>query len=62
LFNGHLISFADDKIAVTNLYTAFKGNEDELLSFDRVHPNPKGYQVIADELDELGYSPVLYIT
>lgn len=59
LFNIHLRSFADEKTAVTNINTAFKGNENELLSFDRIHPNSKGYQVIADGLNELGYSPLV---
>jgi lysophospholipase L1-like esterase len=60
LFNSHLQSFTDENTAVTNINTAFKGNENELLSFDRIHPNSKGYQVIAEELDELGYNLLVF--
>jgi lysophospholipase L1-like esterase len=58
LFNRHLKTFANGRVAVTNLYDAFKGNEENLLSFDKIHPNPNGYQVIAKELNKLGYSPL----
>jgi lysophospholipase L1-like esterase len=58
LFNRHLKTFANEKVAVTNLYEGFKGNEEKLLSFDKIHPNPNGYQVIAEELNKLGYWPL----
>jgi lysophospholipase L1-like esterase len=58
LFNKHLRSFTNGNIAITDAYHSFKGNEDKFLSCDRLHPNPKGYQVIAEELNKLGYYPI----
>jgi lysophospholipase L1-like esterase len=59
LFNQHLGSFTNGQIAITNVYSAFKGKEDQFLSSDRLHPNPEGYQIIAEELNRLGYSPLV---
>lgn len=56
--NAHLRSLTSSTIRITNLYAAFKGREKELLSADKIHPNPQGYQVIAEELNRLGYSPL----
>jgi lysophospholipase L1-like esterase len=42
-------------VKVADLYSAFKGRERELISWDSIHPNQKGYQVIAVALYELGY-------
>jgi lysophospholipase L1-like esterase len=59
LFNKHLSSFTNGQIAITNVYSAFKGKEDQFLSSDRIHPNSEGYQIIAEELKRLGYSPLV---
>jgi lysophospholipase L1-like esterase len=40
------------------LYSAFKGREEELLSRDNVHPNQKGYIVMAKTIEGLGYGPL----
>ncbi|WNB90199.1 GDSL-type esterase/lipase family protein [Bacillus sp. NEB1478] len=43
-------------VKVADLYEAFIGRERKLVSFDTVHPNKNGYQVIAVVLYELGFS------
>lgn len=59
LFNSHLRKgCAQGNLAVTNLYRAFKGKEEALLSIDKIHPNQKGYQVISEELNKLGYASI----
>ncbi|MBM7604521.1 lysophospholipase L1-like esterase [Metabacillus crassostreae] len=59
LFNQHLNSFHNGKtILVADLYSAFQGRQDELLSRDRIHPNNLGYKMIAETLSELGYPAV----
>lgn len=56
LFNRHLSSFDNNKtIRVVDIYTVFKGRQEELLSRDRIHPNNLGYQEIANTLVQLGY-------
>jgi lysophospholipase L1-like esterase len=56
LFNRHLNSFDNrSTIRVANLYSVFKGRQDELLSRDQIHPNNLGYQAIANTLFSLGY-------
>lgn len=47
-YNSRVCGFAD-------IYDAFSGRERELLSIDHLHPNGKGYRVIAERLQELGY-------
>ncbi|GAA0370418.1 GDSL-type esterase/lipase family protein [Bacillus horti] len=58
-FNSGLHGFSNKNIRVANVFSAFKGNERELLSQDRVHPNAKGYEVIANTLHQLGYAPLI---
>ncbi|WP_226671569.1 GDSL-type esterase/lipase family protein [Metabacillus litoralis] len=56
LFNQHLNSFHNGKtIFVADLYSVFKGKQEELLSRDRIHPNNLGYKKIAEQLIALGY-------
>jgi lysophospholipase L1-like esterase len=57
LFNRHLNSFDNGStIRVADIYSAFKGRQDELLSRrDHIHPNDLGYQEIAYTLFHLGY-------
>ncbi|BCG56732.1 GDSL-type esterase/lipase family protein [Paenibacillus sp. URB8-2] len=47
-YNSKVCGFAD-------IYGAFAGYERELLSIDHLHPNGKGYRVIADRLQSIGY-------
>lgn len=56
-FNSQLRASSASKpnTRITNLYPIFKGREQELLSADKIHPNPQGYQVIAENLHALGY-------
>jgi lysophospholipase L1-like esterase len=57
LFNRQLNSFDNGStIRVADLYSIFKGRQDELLSRrDHIHPNDLGYQEIAETLVHLGY-------
>ncbi len=57
-YNSFLATLGGPNYRVANIYPAFEGNERELLSLDRVHPNSRGYRVIAEELNRLGYSPL----
>lgn len=47
-YNSHVCRFA-------SIYSEFYRNERGLLSIDHLHPNGRGYRVIADKLDSLGY-------
>jgi lysophospholipase L1-like esterase len=57
-FNDHLGSFSGEYIKIANIRSTFKGNEDKLLSYDKIHPNEQGYFTIANALNELGYDPL----
>lgn len=57
-YNSFLDSLGGPNYRVANIYPAFEGNERALLSLDRVHPNSRGYRVIAEELNQLGYAPL----
>jgi lysophospholipase L1-like esterase len=41
---------------VVDMHAAFLGREKKLLSIDRLHPNRKGYRVMAEQLHDLGYA------
>ncbi|WP_106766130.1 GDSL-type esterase/lipase family protein [Paenibacillus faecalis] len=41
-----------------DVYSRFKGREQEMLSIDGVHPSTKGHRVIAEQLSHLGYRPL----
>jgi lysophospholipase L1-like esterase len=59
LFNKHIKSFEEFPcVKVADLYSAFQGREKELVSFDTVHPNKKGYQVIAVTIYDLGFCEI----
>ncbi|MBS4171984.1 GDSL-type esterase/lipase family protein [Bacillus sp. FJAT-49736] len=45
-------------IKVANIHDRFKGRTKELLARDHVHPNDKGYGIIADAIFELGVDPL----
>lgn len=55
-FNRQLNSFDNGKtIRVADIYSVFKGRQEDLLSKDHIHPNNLGYQEIAHTLTQLGY-------
>ncbi|GGK32253.1 spore germination lipase LipC [Caldalkalibacillus thermarum] len=59
-FNQELKRFEEQPtVKVIPVYKAFKGREGQVLWIDRLHPNAKGYEVIAEELDKAGYYPLL---
>ncbi|MBS4189866.1 hypothetical protein KHA94_06570 [Bacillus sp. FJAT-49705] len=57
-FNSMINSFGrETNVKVADIYSAFKGNEEALLSKGGVHPNSEGYYQMALALSRLGYSP-----
>lgn len=57
-FNRHLMGLSDGYLRVADIYTQFSGREKELMSVDGLHPNGRGYRVIAEQLNRLGYKPL----
>jgi len=49
-FNGILRKCRDRDIRDVDVYRAFKGRERELMYEDGVHPNARGYQVMAEQV------------
>ncbi|MEL4012004.1 spore gernimation protein [Bacillus velezensis] len=55
-YNAHLSTLASaPHVKIADVHSAFKGKMNEYLSHDRVHPNSKGYEVMACVLRGLGY-------
>ncbi|WP_202128516.1 SGNH/GDSL hydrolase family protein [Paenibacillus dendrobii] len=57
-FNRYINGYWGGNYAVANIFSSFQGREHELLSFDHLHPNGRGYKVIAEHLHRLGYYPL----
>lgn len=58
-FNRHLKQLESaPQIKVIDTYAVFKGREKEYLSIDRVHPNSRGYEAMAEKLRAAGYGPL----
>ncbi|MCM2997300.1 GDSL-type esterase/lipase family protein [Paenibacillus cellulositrophicus] len=57
-YNRFLNGYAGGNLGVANIYGSFQGRERELLSLDHLHPNGRGYRVIAEQLNALGYRPL----
>ncbi|MGF7048664.1 lysophospholipase L1-like esterase [Paenibacillus sp. DS2015] len=57
-FNQYIERFQSATLEVANIYPLFYGRERELLSLDHIHPNSRGYRIIADQLNRLGYRPL----
>lgn len=57
-FNHYIERYQRRTLAVANIYPLFLGRERELLSLDHVHPNGRGYRIIADQLNRLEYKPL----
>lgn len=47
--------FIGARVTTADVYSRFAGREKDLLSLDGLHPNSRGHQVIAEQLDLLGY-------
>lgn len=59
-FNAQLQTFAKPpQCEVVNIHDLFAGRQQQLLSWDHVHPNPLGYEVIAKAIYSTGYGPLL---
>lgn len=59
-FNNELKRVEEPPVVmVVPVYAAFKGREKQLLWIDRLHPNARGYETIAKELEKTGYAPLL---
>ncbi|KAA9002370.1 lysophospholipase [Paenibacillus spiritus] len=58
-FNRHAGRYSSRTSGFADIYGAFAGSERELLSLDGLHPNGRGYRVIAERLNALGYSPLV---
>ncbi len=55
-FNGDMASLASSTgIKIADVYPLFAGHQQQLLSFDHIHPNAKGYAVITDALVYTGF-------
>lgn len=54
-FNRQLAQYCSKECGFADIYETFAGHERELLSIDHLHPNGKGYRVIAERLHSMGY-------
>ncbi|MNN20167.1 Spore germination lipase LipC [compost metagenome] len=54
-FNRYTSGYSSMVCRFASIYNEFAGNERGLLSLDHLHPNGKGYRIIAGKLDSLGY-------
>jgi lysophospholipase L1-like esterase len=61
LFNHDLKRFTNHYTKVADIYFPFQQSGKSLLSIDGLHPNRKGYQIIALSLHRLGYFPLLNV-
>lgn len=54
-FNRYASQYTSQVSGFAAIYNDFSGNERGLISIDHIHPNGRGYRVIAQRLDALGY-------
>jgi lysophospholipase L1-like esterase len=54
-FNRYAAGYSSYAVGFASIYHEFAGNERGLLFLDHIHPNGRGYRVIAGKLDALGY-------
>ncbi|PTY73831.1 hypothetical protein B5V88_16615 [Heyndrickxia sporothermodurans] len=58
-FNHNIESLTKSPlIKVADIHHLFMGKEQEVLSSDHIHPNHRGYCLIANALTKLGYDPL----
>ncbi|QWU16435.1 Lysophospholipase L1 [Paenibacillus sophorae] len=58
-FNRQMAQYNNRVCGFADIYGAFTGHERQLLSIDNLHPNGKGYRIIAERLHKLGYGNLL---
>jgi lysophospholipase L1-like esterase len=58
-FNRIYRRFEGADLLVADIYNPFLGNESRLLSHDLIHPNEQGHEIMAKQLHQLGYSPLI---
>lgn len=61
-FNQGLLRFEEQQVKVVDIYRPFKGMEKTYISLDGLHPNGKGHSLIAKQLNESGYAPLLTLS
>lgn len=55
-FNSHLSHFSSlPHIKIADIYHPFAGHQQALLSADHIHPNSRGYDVMANAVYQLGF-------
>lgn len=47
-------------VEIVDVEKSFSGHEQEYLSMDHIHPNNRGYEIIAKNLHMLGYGELIY--
>lgn len=57
-YNLFLSSLESPNVKVADIYSAFYGRLKNLLFFDHIHPNGRGYQLMARQLYITGYEPL----
>jgi lysophospholipase L1-like esterase len=58
-FNKIYRKYEGNNLLVADIYHAFLGQEEQLLSDDLIHPNSLGYERMAMQTHALGYAPFL---
>lgn len=58
-FNHYASQYSSRVGGFASIYGEFAGNGRGLLSFDHIHPNGRGYRVIAEKLNALGYGGLI---
>ncbi|MNS36069.1 Spore germination lipase LipC [compost metagenome] len=54
-FNRYAVQYSNRVYGFADIFPAFADHGRELLSIDQVHPNGRGYRIMAEQLNRLGY-------